>query len=105
MSIIELKNISFSFKNQVIFEDANLIIDKPGFYCLVGKNGCGKTTLFNILTKNKKIQSGEIKFVKDDLISYCDANSSLFLNLSVHENLNLVSDNEEYLNELIKNLK
>lgn len=105
MSIIELKNINFSFKNQVIFEDANLIIDKPGFYCLVGKNGCGKTTLFNILTKNKKIQSGEIKFVKDDLISYCDANSSLFLNLSVHENLNLVSDNEEYLNELIKKFK
>lgn len=105
MSIIELKNINFSFKNQVIFEDTNLVIDKPGFYCLIGKNGCGKTTLFNILTKNKKIQSGEIKFVKDDLISYCDANSNLFLNLSVHENLNLASDNEEYLNELIKKFK
>lgn len=105
MSIIELKKINFSFENQVIFDDASLIIDKPGFYFLVGKNGCGKTTLFNILTKNKEIQSGEIKLIKDDLISYCDANSSLFLNLSVHENLNIVSDNEEYLNKLINKFK
>ncbi len=99
MNILELKNIYLSFGNQLIFDDAFLAISKPGFYCLVGRNGTGKTTLFNIFTNRVKINSGEMISNRDQ-ISYCDANSLLFLNLSVRENLMLVADDEKRIEEL-----
>lgn len=99
MNILELKNIYLSFGNQLIFDDASLAISKPGFYCLVGRNGTGKTTLFNIVTNRVKINSGEMISNRDQ-ISYCDANSLLFLNLSVRENLMLVTDDKKRIEEL-----
>lgn len=44
MNLLNAQNISLSFNNQKIFDNANLIIDKPGFYFLMGRNGSGKTT-------------------------------------------------------------
>lgn len=102
MNVIELNNINLSFNKQVIFDDASLAISTPGFYCLVGRNGTGKTTLFNILTNKVKINSGKIITNRDD-ISYCDANSLLFTHLTVRENLYLItSDNDKIINLLNK---
>ncbi len=102
MNYIELKNVNLKFKDQVIFEEANLEISKPGLYCLIGRNGCGKTTLFNILTKKIKLDSGYVS-VNNEEISYCDANSYLFTNLTVRENLLLITDNlDNILNMLEK---
>lgn len=102
MNYIELKDINLKFNNQVIFESANLKIKSPGFYCLVGRNGCGKTTLFNVLTKRVKLDSGNISIKNEEDISYCDANSILFNNLTVRENLLLVTDNLENILKLLK---
>lgn len=102
MNVIELNNINLSFNKQVIFDDASLAISTPGFYCLVGRNGTGKTTLFNILTNKVKINSGKIITNRDD-ISYCDANLLLFTHLTVRENLYLItSDNDKIINLLNK---
>ncbi len=93
MNYIELKNVNLKFKDQVIFNDASICIQKPGLYCLVGRNGCGKTTLFNVLTKRVKIDSGKL-YSNTEKISYVDAKSFLFTNLTVKENLNVVSNDE-----------
>ncbi len=100
MNIIELNNINLSFNKQLIFENATLALSEPGFYALVGPNGSGKTTLFNILTNRVQIYSGEVITSRDD-ISYCDANSLLFSNLTVRENLNLVSNDEDHIINLL----
>ncbi len=102
MNYIELKDIYLKFNNQVIFESANLEISNPGFYFLIGRNGCGKTTLFNVLTKRVELDSGNISTKNEEDISYCDANSILFNNLTVRENLLLVTDNLENIIKLLK---
>ena len=63
-----------------------------------------KTTLFNILTNKVKIDSGEIKSNRDE-ISYCDANSLLFMNLTVRENLNLVTNDLDKILSLVSKFK
>ncbi len=104
MNVIEINNINLSFNKQIIFNNASLAISHPGFYCLVGRNGSGKTTLFNILTNKVKINSGKIIINRDD-ISYCDSNSLLFMNLTVRENLNLVTNDLDIILSLASKFK
>ena len=48
MSLITLKNVKKEYgKNQVLFENLSLEIEKGEFVGLVGKSGAGKTTLLN----------------------------------------------------------
>ncbi|HRY82268.1 MAG TPA: ABC transporter ATP-binding protein [Candidatus Moranbacteria bacterium] len=49
MSYIEIKNIWKYFQNNVILKKINLKIEKGTFICIFGPNGCGKTTLLNII--------------------------------------------------------
>ncbi len=57
MNIIEIKNLSFSYKNKVIFDNLNLNIKSNSFTTILGPNGSGKTTLARLITsKNKHIK-------------------------------------------------
>ncbi|ARJ37747.1 multidrug ABC transporter ATP-binding protein [Sporosarcina ureae] len=49
MSIIELENVSKSFKGVMIFESIKLNIDKGKIYGFVGSNGSGKSVLFKMI--------------------------------------------------------
>lgn len=51
MSTIEIKNLSFSYDGAVtnIFDQVDLNIDTNWKLGLIGRNGRGKTTFFNIL--------------------------------------------------------
>ena len=57
---IHFKNISFSYKKEMILEslDLNLKIGKN--YAFVGSSGCGKSTLLNLLCKLYEPNSGKI---------------------------------------------
>ena len=59
---IEVKNLSFSYdKKKTILDDISFNIEKGRITSIIGANGCGKSTLFNLLSKNLRPQSGEIK--------------------------------------------
>ena len=59
--IIEIENLSFSYEKQKpLFENISLDIEKGCITTVLGANGCGKTTLFNLLTGNLKKDKGEI---------------------------------------------
>ena len=45
--LIKLEEIDFSYDNEKIFENFSLKFKKGKFYALLGKNGCGKSTLIN----------------------------------------------------------
>lgn len=61
MALITLKNIKKEYgKNQVLFENLSLEIDKGEFVGLVGKSGAGKTTLLNIIGLITDISEGTI---------------------------------------------
>jgi lipopolysaccharide export system ATP-binding protein len=49
-SVIELKDISLSFKNRLILNKINFKINKGQILGLLGPNGVGKSTVFNIIT-------------------------------------------------------
>ena len=49
-SAIELKNITKSFQQRLIFKNLNLNVEYNKITTIYGPSGCGKSTLLNILT-------------------------------------------------------
>ncbi|MDO4944555.1 MAG: ABC transporter ATP-binding protein [Ruminococcus sp.] len=56
----EIKNLNFSYGTNHVIKDLSVNIEKGKITTLIGANGCGKSTLFNLMTKNLRPQSGEI---------------------------------------------
>jgi ABC-2 type transport system ATP-binding protein len=63
MNVIELKNISKSFKKRKVIDEVNLTIQRGEFVVLRGANGAGKTTLLNIILGLLKPDRGEAKLL------------------------------------------
>ena len=60
--MLELKNIHKSFGEREILSGVNLKLEKGNVYTLMGANGTGKTTLFNIVTNFLKTDEGTVFF-------------------------------------------
>ena len=58
--IIELKNISVFYNKRQIIENLNLKINKQEILGMLGPNGVGKSTIFNLITGLKDPNFGEI---------------------------------------------
>ena len=70
-NIIEIKNLSFNYTpNKTIFSNLNLNIKKGEITTLLGKNGCGKSTLIKLLSKNITNYAGNIFLENKELKSY-----------------------------------
>lgn len=66
MALIELKNICKSFKTgdraTTVHDDLSLSVDNGELVAIMGKSGCGKTTLLNILAGIDYPDSGSYMF-------------------------------------------
>ena len=61
--MIEIKNVYFSYeKNKEVLRRINLTFKAGEFIGIVGPNGCGKSTLINLLCHVLEPQNGEIFF-------------------------------------------
>lgn len=60
MSVLALRNLSFSYGARQVFSDVNVAIQQGEMFCLVGPNGCGKSTLLHCLLGHLHPQSGEV---------------------------------------------
>ena len=70
-NIIEINNLTFKYDNKnALFEGLNVSIEKGKITTLLGKNGCGKSTLIKILAKNLNYNSGSVKIEGKELNSY-----------------------------------
>lgn len=58
--ILEVKNAAFSYGEKNIFTDLSFKVKKGEIFCIVGSNGCGKTTLLDCLLGLLKLKEGEI---------------------------------------------
>lgn len=61
MNILEIKDAAFSYEDtENIFEDINLTVDKGDVVCILGPNGCGKTTLIKCINKLHELDNGAV---------------------------------------------
>ncbi len=59
-SVIELRNVTKTFKNKELYRDVNLVINEGECIGFVGGNGTGKSVLFQIMTGLMPVNSGEV---------------------------------------------
>jgi lincosamide and streptogramin A transport system ATP-binding/permease protein len=111
MSLISIKNLSFGYPNgrEYIFKNVNLDIDSNYKLGLVGRNGMGKTTLFNILRGKLEYQGqiiSNLKFdyfpleIKEEELKITDLLSSYFSDIptwKIQKEMNLIKLKDEVL--------
>lgn len=92
--VVEAENITHSFKNKPIVKDFNLHISRGNKIGIIGENGCGKTTLLNILLGKLEPEEGTVKLGTNLQIAYFDQlNNFLDLEKTLQENIGDGSDN------------
>lgn len=97
---IEIKNLSFGYGGEKIFDDFNLTIERGEKIALVGESGAGKTTLLYLLMKLFTPDSGTISI--GGKISASTFNNYIFSS-SIRDNFKILHENitdEEILTAL-----
>ena len=61
MSAINLDNISFSYSSVPLLDHISLHVGDGERVCLIGPNGCGKTTLLRIASGDLMPETGTVK--------------------------------------------
>ncbi|MCD8090274.1 MAG: ABC transporter ATP-binding protein [Clostridiales bacterium] len=58
---MEIKNIEFSYESgKKVLEGISFKVEREKITTIIGANGCGKSTLFNVMSKNLKPQKGVV---------------------------------------------
>lgn len=86
--ILGVKNLSRSFGGLVALSNVSLAIDEGETIELLGLNGSGKTTFFNVVTGFLKPDSGSVRFQNEDvtgLLSHAMSNRSRCILVSGRE--------------------
>ncbi len=104
-TIIEFKNISLSYGNRLILDNINFKINEGQIFGMLGPNGVGKSTIFNLITGLISPKFGKIfinghdatKFpiylrTKQFKVGYVPQYGGYFNDLSLHDNLKAISE-------------
>jgi len=80
--VLNIKNLSHSFEDKILFLDVNLKISSGDKIAILGPNGCGKSTLLKIIMKKISPEIGDINIGKHNIItSYYEQNQAEALSL------------------------
>lgn len=60
MSLLRVEDLSFAYDKVPVFKHIDFEVEKGQVICLVGSNGCGKTTLLDCLIGANKAESGDV---------------------------------------------
>ena len=67
---INLNKINKSFGSEKVLIDIDITINKGEKVALIGSNGCGKTTILKLISRNETPTSGEISIRKNTTLGY-----------------------------------
>ncbi|GJN25704.1 hypothetical protein PR202_gb13567 [Eleusine coracana subsp. coracana] len=59
-TVLAIKNLQFGFGDKMLFNNANLIVERGEKIAIIGPNGCGKSTLLKLILGMEKPQGGEV---------------------------------------------
>jgi ATP-binding cassette, subfamily F, member 3 len=76
---VVVKDMSKSYGDNVIFADANIVIERGEKVAFVGKNGEGKSTMIKAIMKEIEINSGSVEIGHNSQIGYFAQNQASLL--------------------------
>ena len=104
-TIIEFQNISLSYGNRLILDNINFKINEGQIFGMLGPNGVGKSTIFNLITGLVNPRSGLIKINGEEVtdypiylrtnkfrVGYVPQYGGFFNDLTLHDNLKAISE-------------
>ena len=120
-SIIEFNNVSLAYGNRLILDNINFKINEGQIFGMLGPNGVGKSTIFNLITGLINPKSGLIKIAGQNVLNYptfmrtkkfkvgfVPQHGGYFNDLTLQDNLRAISEivieNKNYRNEKINYL-
>ena len=120
-SIIEFENVSLAYGNRLILDNINFKINEGQIFGMLGPNGVGKSTIYNLITGLISPKSGKIKIAGEDAtqypvylrtkkfkVGYVPQYGGYFNDLTLYENLKAISEivisNKNYRDERINYL-
>ncbi len=109
MALLSLNNIEIEFDAKKVFSPVSLALDERDRLALIGRNGCGKTTLLKMITGELTPTNGEIHKTKNLNIAYLEQirienNNISILEFSINTFKELI-DMENTLREMEKKLE
>ena len=108
MSILNVEHLSHGFGDRAIFQDVSFRLLRGEHIGLVGANGEGKSTFFNIVTGKLRPDEGRIEWAKDVSISYLDQHTVLEKGMTIRDVLksafSYLFDLEAKMNEICDRL-
>lgn len=57
---LEVKDATFAYNTDNVFEGLDLSLGDNEFFCILGPNGCGKTTFLKCLSRMLELKEGEV---------------------------------------------
>lgn len=107
MTILEAKSVSKHFGSLIAVNKVDLDVAEGSIHAIIGPNGAGKTTLFNLLTGYIPLTRGNIYFNGESInnlpahevsrkgIARSFQITSIFPDLSVHENVRIAAQSRQ----------
>ena len=102
---IEFENVSLSYGNRLILDNINFKINEGQIFGMLGPNGVGKSTIFNLITGLVSPKYGKIKINGEDVtnypiylrtkkfkVGYVPQYGGFFSDLTLHDNLKAISE-------------
>lgn len=108
MSILNVEHLTHGFGDRAIFNDVSFRLLKGEHIGLVGANGEGKSTFFNIVTGKLMPDEGKIEWAKNVRVGYLDQHSVLSQGMSIRDVLksafSYLFEMEERMNQICDSL-
>jgi len=67
VSLIEVRNASFSYGDNIVFQNISFVLQEGQVFCLLGPNGSGKTTLLECIMGLISLRGGSILLNNRDI--------------------------------------
>tara|TARA_B100001989_G_scaffold94383_1_gene65675 strand:+ start:1565 stop:2341 length:777 start_codon:yes stop_codon:yes gene_type:complete len=104
-TIIEFENVTLAYGNRIILDNISFKINEGQIFGMLGPNGVGKSTIFNLITGLIKPKYGKIKIDGKDVsqypiylrtkkfkVGYVPQYGGFFNDLTLHDNLKAISE-------------